>query len=217
MTCILAAVMPHVSATDKVTRLGHGKDLGYSTLSVGNRGLRLRRPRTPADGKPVTESNLSLCAPAGNIRLYRGQHAAATLPLARGSGPSASAEAKAGSQAPRTGASRTASRPSKRTTRSPRRWRTAIPGQREPPEPGGRMPPRQQAISVCSCSSSVSSPGGRQAARLGRFRAGLFAPLISPLSTARWYRQRSTATRCSSALRLPGRCGGPRRSPPREP
>jgi len=51
MTCILAGVMPHVPAADRVERLGHGKDLGHSTLSVGNRGLRLRRPRMSADRK----------------------------------------------------------------------------------------------------------------------------------------------------------------------
>src|SRR5262245_9775103 len=51
MTCILAGLMPYVSAADKVARLGRGKDLGHSTVSVGNRGLRLRRPKTPADGE----------------------------------------------------------------------------------------------------------------------------------------------------------------------
>ena len=42
--------------------LRHGKDFGRAARSVGNR--ELRQPRTRLTGKPVTESNLSLCAPA---------------------------------------------------------------------------------------------------------------------------------------------------------
>ena len=38
---------------------------------------------------------------------------------------------------------------------------------------------------------------------LATLRAGLSASAISPSSTARWYRQRSAATRCSAALRPP--------------
>ena len=47
---------------DRVERCGHGKDFGHATRSVGNR--ELRQPRTRLTGKPVTESNLTRCAPA---------------------------------------------------------------------------------------------------------------------------------------------------------
>jgi len=49
-------------AADRVERCGHGKDLGHAARPVGNR--ELRQPRTRLKGKPVTESNLSRCAPA---------------------------------------------------------------------------------------------------------------------------------------------------------
>ena len=41
---------------------GHDKDFGHATWSVGSG--ELRQPGTEADGKPVTESNLSLRVPA---------------------------------------------------------------------------------------------------------------------------------------------------------
>jgi len=45
------------------------RDLGHAHV-VGSR--ERCQPRTAADGKSVTESNLSLGAPAQNIRLMRG-------------------------------------------------------------------------------------------------------------------------------------------------
>ena len=51
----------HIAA-DKVERRGHGKNFGHATWSAGS--CELRQPRTERDGKPVTESNLSLRAPA---------------------------------------------------------------------------------------------------------------------------------------------------------
>ena len=50
------------SAADRVRHSAHGKDFGYATRSAGDR--KLGQPGTRTDGKPVTESNLSLCVPA---------------------------------------------------------------------------------------------------------------------------------------------------------
>ena len=51
------------SAADRLEHRGHGKDFGHVTSSVGN--CELRQPEDlDRRGKPVTESNLSLCAPA---------------------------------------------------------------------------------------------------------------------------------------------------------
>ena len=68
----------------------------------------------------------------------------------------------------------------------------------------GSSPVLAAAWLICSSRSSGSArrvDGSRRG--LATLRAGLFAALISPSSTARWYRQRSAATTCSSALRPP--------------
>ena len=57
-------------------------------------------------------------------------------------------------------------------------------------------------ISASRASGSARRVVGRRRG-LATFRAGLSASAISPSSTARRYRQRSAATRCSSALRPP--------------
>ena len=50
----------------RVERRGRGKDFGHAGWSVGSR--ELRQPRTEADGKSVTESNVSLRAARANTR-----------------------------------------------------------------------------------------------------------------------------------------------------